>query len=307
MVALLYLTDGRIERHRADLSNTNPILAPAADGKDAQQLILDCYLSSIQVLAECVEAACPPVGSLYYDPLVRIRRRLAYDGSARTLLETRESLETTLAAYADQARACYDLRSKDLERILEILSRIEEVAAEKKDLLEPLVEEVRKRLLAGRETSTVDELTGLANRRELERQVNLRLAGERQFCVLFFDIDDFGRFNETLGRESGDQVLKQLAARILPQIRARDVACRWLADEFVVIMECGIEDARRRSLQMAQWLRGPYTIEGDEGEAKIDVSVSSAVTECFTGDTPRQIWLRLEADFHEQNKIPAVA
>src|SRR6266567_4825518 len=108
------------------LSDTDSIVAPVTDRIDTDRidtarLTLDCYLSSILVLAECVEAACPPVGSLYYDPLVRIRRRLAYDGSARTLLETRESLETTLAAYADQARVCYDLRTKDLERIFEIL------------------------------------------------------------------------------------------------------------------------------------------------------------------------------------------
>ena len=294
------------------LSDTDPILAPATDRpaldrNDTARLILECYLSSVLVLAECVEAACPPVGPLYYDQLVRIRRRLAYDSSARTLLETRESIETTLSAYADQARACYDLRSKDLERILEILSRIEEAAADKKELLEPLLEEVRKRLMAGRETSIVDALTGLANRRELERQVNLRLAGGRQFCVLFFDIDDFGRFNETLGRESGDQVLRQFAERLLPQVRARDVAARWLADEFIVVMECGIEDARRRSLQMAQWLRGPYTVESEGDQAKIEIRVSAAVTECFTGDTPRQIWLRLEEDFHAQNNAAAVA
>jgi diguanylate cyclase (GGDEF)-like protein len=287
------------------LSDSNPFVAPIADRNDPARLVLDCYLSSILVLAECVEAACPPVGLMYYDPLVRIRRRLAYDSSSRTLLETRESLETTLAAYADQARVYYDMRSKDLERILEILSRMEEVAEDKKELLEPLVEEIRKRLMAGRETPVVDALTGLVNRRELERQVNLRLAAGRQFCVLFFDIDDFGRFNETLGRESGDQVLKQFATRLLPQIRARDVACRWLADEFVVIMECGIEDARRRSLQMAQWMRGPYSIEGEEGEAKIEVRVSTGVTECFAGDTPRQIWLRLEEDFQAQNSNTA--
>src|ERR1039457_5341469 len=294
------------------LSDTDPILAPATDRpaldrNDTARLILECYLSSVLVLAECVEAACPPVGPLYYDQLVRIRRRLAYDSSARTLLETRESIETTLAAYADQARACYDLRSKDLERILEILSRIEEAAADKKELLEPLLEEVRKRLMAGRETSIVDALTGLANRRELERQGNLRLAGGRQFCVLFFDIDDCGRFNETWGRESGDQVLKQFAERLLPKVRARDVAARWLADEFIVVMECGIEDARRRSLQMAQWLRGPYTVESEGDQAKIEIRVSAAVTECFTGDTPRQIWLRLEEDFHAQNNAAAVA
>jgi diguanylate cyclase (GGDEF)-like protein len=313
MAAMLYLTDER----DSDPEDTNPILTaatdwPATDGpalerKDTAPLILDCYLSSMLVLAECVEAACPPVGPLYYDQLARIRRRLAYDRSARTLLETSESLETTLTAYADQARTCYDLRSKDLERILDVLSRIEEAAADKKELLEPLLEEVRKRLMAGRQMSPVDALTGLPNRSELERQVNLRLAGGGQFCALFFDINDFGRFNETLGRESGDQVLKQFAERLLPQIRARDVAARWLADEFIVVMECGIEEARSRSLQMAQWLRGPYTLEFEGDEAKIEIRVSAAVTECFAGDTPRQIWLRLEEDFHAQNNAAAVA
>ena len=286
------------------MSHPDTLLAPAADRKETARLTLDCYLSSILVLAECVEAACPAVGALYYDPLVRIRRRLAYDSSMRTLLETRESLETTLAAYADQARAYSDLRTKDLERIFETLGRIGEVAG---DAVKPLVDEIRKRLVAGRETPTVDTLTGLANRRELERQVNLRLAAGRQFCVLFFDIDDFGRFNETLGRESGDQVLRQFAERLLPQIRARDAACRWLADEFIVVMECGIEDARRRSVQMAQWLRGPYTVQADGSEATLEISVSAAVTECFTGDTPRQIWLRLEGDFHAQNNSMAIA
>jgi len=271
------------------------------------RLTLDCYLSSILVLAECVEVACPAVGALYYDPLVRIRRRLAYDSSVRTLLETRESLETTLAAYADKARRYCELRSKDLEDILEILGRIAEIGGDKQTLLSPLVDEVRKRLTVGRETPTVDALTGLANRRELERQVNLRLAAGRQFCVLFFDIDDFGRFNETLGSESGDQVLKQLAERLLPQVRGRDVACRWLADEFIVVMECGLENARRRSVQMAQWLRGPYTVQADGSEATLEISVSTAVTECIAGDTPRQIWLRLEEDFHVQNNAVAVA
>jgi diguanylate cyclase (GGDEF)-like protein len=286
------------------VDHPNTLLAPAADGRETAKLTLDCYLSSILVLAECVEAACPAVGSLYYDPLVRIRRRLAYDNSPRTLLETRESLETTLAAYADQARKYSELWSTELERIFETLDRIGEVAG---DQAKPLLEEVRKRLMAGRETPIVDALTGLANRRELERQVKLRLTAGRQFCVLFFDIDDFGRFNETLGRESGDQVLKQFAERLLPQIRARDAACRWLADEFIVVMECGIEDARRRSVQMAQWLRGPYTVQADGNEATIEISVSAAVTECFTGDTPRQIWLRLEEDFHVQNNTVAVA
>jgi len=41
--------------------------------------------------------------------------------------------------------------------------------------------------------------------------------------------------------------------------------------------------------------------------AKLEIRVSAAATECGPGDTPRQIWLRLEEDFHLQNNTAAVA
>jgi len=182
---------------------------------------------------------------------------------------------------------------------------MEEVAGEEEGLLPSLIDDLRKRLSSNRESPIIDSLTGLANRRELERQLLLRLAAGRQFCILFFDVDDFGRFNETLGRESGDQVLKQMAERLLPLIRARDVAARWLADEFIVIMETSIEHASNRLPQMARVLRGPYKVQADGTEASIEISVSAAVTEAFPQDTPREIWHRLEENFHAQNTAAA--
>ena len=288
------------------MSDTQTILAPVdqaagPDPQDSSRIILDCYLSSMQVLAECLDVACPAVGPLYYEQFARIRRRLAYDTTARTLTETRESLETTLAAYADQAHTFCELRQKDMDAMLETLQRMDEVAGEEEGLLTALIADLRKRILATRESPIIDNLTGLANRRELERQILLRLAAGRQFCVLIFDIDDFGRFNETLGRESGDQVLKQLAERLLPQIRARDVAARWLADEFIVVMETTIEHATNRLPQMARALRGPYKVQADGADATIEISLSAAVTEVLPDDTPRQIWQRLEENFHAQN------
>jgi len=277
------------------------------DVEDTARLALDCYLSSLLTFAECVEAACPPVGAQYYDQLVRIRRRLAFNNNKATLEETRESLESTLMAYAEQAQRYCELRSEEREGVLEVLDQIEEIAGDKADLISPLAEEIRRRLTAQQDTVTVDPLTGLVNRRELERQIKLRIASGKQFCVLFFDIDDFTLFNETLGHEAGDQVLKQVAERLNTQIRARDLASRWLADEFIVILECDMENARRRSTQMAQWLRGPYTIEEEGRPAKLEIRVSAAATECGPGDTPRQIWLRLEEDFQLQNNTAAVA
>jgi len=277
------------------------------DNEDSARCALDCYLSSLLMFAECVEAACPPIGAQYYDQIVRIRRRLAFDNSKATLEETRESLENTLIAYAEQAQRYCEMRTQEREGLLEIVSKIEEAVGEKAGEVAPLLEDVRGRLTKQQETAVVDPLTGLVNRRELERQIKLRLAAGKQFCVLFFDIDDFGLFNETLGRESGDEILRQAAERINTQIRARDLASRWLADEFIVVLECDMENARRRSVQMAQWLRGPYTIEEEGRPAKLEIRVSAAVTECGPGDTPRQIWLRLEEDFQMQNNAAAVA
>jgi hypothetical protein len=80
-----------------------------------------------------------------------------------------------------------------------------------------------------------------------------------------------------------------------------------LADEFIVILECDMENARRRSVQMSQFLRGPYVVEEDGREAKIEIRVSAAAAECLPGDSPRQLWMRLEEDFHRQNAPAAVA
>ncbi len=277
------------------------------DPQDTARAALECYMSSLLTFAECIEVACPPVGVQYYDQLSKIRRRLAFNHNRATLEETRESIEGTLMAYAEQAQRYCETRTEDREGVLDLLGKIGDAAGDKFDTISPLLEEVRKRLVKEPETITIDPLTGLANRRELERQIKLRIAAGRQFCVLFFDIDDFGQFNETLGHEAGDQILKQLADRLNTQIRARDVACRWLADEFIVVLECDMENARRRSNQMAQWLRGPYTIEEEGRPVKLEIRVSGAVTECGEGDTPRKIWLRLEEDFQLQNNTAAVA
>lgn len=289
--------------------NHNPAAAAELAGshEDAAHLVLDCFLSAIQAFAECVEAACPPVGVQFYDQLVRIRRRLAYNSSKATLDETRDALENTLTAYAEQAHRYIEVRTEDRNGMLDLLNAMEEVAFEKAIELEAPIGEIRRRLTVGQQLATVDPLTGLANRREIERQVILRIAAAKQFCVLFFDIDDFGLFNDSLGRESGDQVLKQFAARLNTQIRARDVASRWLADEFIVVLECDMENARRRSMQMSQFLRGPYVVEEDGREAKIEIRVSAAAAECLPGDSPRQLWMRLEEDFHRQNAPAAVA
>jgi len=85
-----------------------------------------------------------------------------------------------------------------------------------------------------------DVLTGLLNRRALE----LRLAEEisaakrsgRTGVLLFFDLDDFKKINDSHGHKAGDRLLVAIAERLNRQIRHEDVFARLSGDEFVVLL-----------------------------------------------------------------------
>lgn len=96
-----------------------------------------------------------------------------------------------------------------------------------------------------RRLAYTDALTGLANRlafRELldERLLQLRDGG-RPLALLFADIDDFKRVNDTLGHDAGDEALLQFAARIRATVERAGgpaaMVARFGGDEFVILMQ----------------------------------------------------------------------
>ncbi len=111
-----------------------------------------------------------------------------------------------------------------------------------------------------------DTLTGLGNRLALRESLPLVLERARatsaRAALLFIDLDDFKRINDTLGHESGDRVLVQVAERIarardetrveeLPPDQLEDeIAARFGGDEFVVVLLGN--DVRERARRMAQ-------------------------------------------------------
>jgi diguanylate cyclase (GGDEF)-like protein len=82
-----------------------------------------------------------------------------------------------------------------------------------------------------------DDLTGLANRRALLRELEIRLGANRKTAVLFFDLDRFKVMNDFLGHASGDRVLTTIADRLRTSIRSSDFAARLGGDEFVVLVD----------------------------------------------------------------------
>ncbi|HLT44736.1 MAG TPA: diguanylate cyclase, partial [Luteimonas sp.] len=104
-----------------------------------------------------------------------------------------------------------------------------------------------------RRMAYTDALTGLANRlafRESldQRLMQLRGAG-RELALLFADIDDFKRVNDTLGHDAGDEVLVQFANRIRHAVERygdseETLLARFGGDEFVILLQGGHDGAR---------------------------------------------------------------
>ncbi|AKU24937.1 sensor domain-containing diguanylate cyclase [Massilia sp. MB5] len=85
-----------------------------------------------------------------------------------------------------------------------------------------------------------DSLTGVYNRRYIDRRLLEEIARARrqqyQISFMYIDIDHFKRVNDTVGHQGGDDVLREVAARIKAELRLSDALARFGGEEFVVLL-----------------------------------------------------------------------
>lgn len=85
-----------------------------------------------------------------------------------------------------------------------------------------------------------DMLTDLPNRRLLQDRLNQAIARARRchhsIAVMFLDLDDFKKINDSLGHDFGDALLKAAAERLCSCVRSVDTVSRQGGDEFVIVL-----------------------------------------------------------------------
>lgn len=125
-----------------------------------------------------------------------------------------------------------------------------------------------------------DVLTGLANRSYFRDQLRKAIAmshrGYYSFALLYFDLDEFKRINDTLGHDAGDELLKEVAKRLIGRLREDDTIARLGGDEFAVILS-GIAD-RAQASGIAANLQQAFAAPVKLGNHEVSISASIGIT-----------------------------
>nr|WP_315426277.1 EAL domain-containing protein [uncultured Albidiferax sp.] len=145
-----------------------------------------------------------------------------------------------------------------------------------------------------------DQLTKLPNRLLLMDRLQQALTGSarhgRYGALLFIDLDNFKTLNDTLGHESGDLLLQQVAARLSGCVRGVDTVSRFGGDEFVVMLEDLSDNSAEAALiarsmgeKMLAALAAPYVLGGVEHNSTSSIGVAPFGQESLgTGELLKQ-------------------
>ena len=93
--------------------------------------------------------------------------------------------------------------------------------------------------------SETDQLTGLANRRFMEKRL-IEAVEHGPVGVVMLDLDDFKDVNDSLGHNTGDEFLRQIAARLEQIVHGEDTLARLGGDEFLIISTSDVKDLAAR-------------------------------------------------------------
>ncbi|MFC4346452.1 diguanylate cyclase [Kordiimonas lipolytica] len=128
-----------------------------------------------------------------------------------------------------------------------------------------------------RHQSHIDTLTGLANRRhfdeELQAEFNVSSRPEAELSLLVIDVDNFKDFNDQFGHAAGDEILRHLGEVFNTQIRRPGTAYRYGGEEFTVLLP---RTSKEAAILLAERLR--EQVAGDP--ALKTVSISIGVVNC---------------------------
>jgi diguanylate cyclase len=144
----------------------------------------------------------------------------------------------------DGIKRIVDLMILETKALVKSGSRLQNRMKVSSDDLKQLHQELEK----SQKEAETDSLTGLINRRGLEKRFELERIRAKQnhaaFAIIMIDIDHFKKVNDTYGHLVGDSLLRGLSLILKGQVRRNDIAARYGGEEFLILLpETGLDGA----------------------------------------------------------------
>lgn len=245
---------------------------------------------------------------------LRLSERLAVTGLAVSIIGALLGIvliNRSLVSSMDQlAAGAMRLAVGDREHQIEV--QLPRELTSLADAFNVMTKRIREQEDALERVARTDGLTGLYNRRELDRILAEEIRRAERFgksvSLIIGDIDHFKNFNDTHGHQAGDEALRTVARTLTENLRDVDKACRFGGEEFVVILpECDAEAAHQAAERVRAAVKATVFHLHGEQTAKVTISLGVA-TSPGDGDTPATLLKR--ADFalykskeHGRNRV----
>jgi diguanylate cyclase (GGDEF)-like protein len=143
--------------------------------------------------------------------------------------------------------------------------------------LRTMVSAYETKLKAAELLATEDSLTGLANRRGVERRLEWLVAKGDPFCVVVLDLNFFKPVNDKYGHAEGDNLLRKFSNELARNVPAEETVGRWGGDEFILVLNCDLAGAEAQIVRIRDWVFGKYEIQTNRGKGPITMEVSAAI------------------------------
>ena len=186
----------------------------------------------------------------------------------------------------------YETEIRLLKETIERLNRESLELRKENARLKEENEELKRKLEKIEKEIIHDNLTGLYTRKYFSEKVEndiaglLKETGEKRkegyqvLSILFCDLDDFKKINDTYGHSFGDQILKRVSEILQENVRDTDIVARWGGEEIVIeLLGADAKEATKKANDLKELIK-----EKIQEEFQIPLSLSIGISELKSGD-----------------------
>ncbi len=195
----------------------------------------------------------------------------------------------------DELKAVMSVASESTRSMMQQNQRLEEMLRESSQIMD----ELKRDLEHVRREAMTDGLTGLANRKSFDNEIDrvMQDASERRavFSLLMLDIDYFKSFNDNFGHQVGDQVLRLVARTLKDGLKGKDIAARYGGEEFsIVLPDTDLSGAVIVGNALRKAVAGKDVINRSTGKVLGRITLSVGVAEFAGEKTAEQLIVRAD-------------